>query len=85
MATQLRINDGTMKDGKLDEKLKWFRTDPVDEDSGVIIFQFETGGLSSSFSRKMSMSQVADKFEELAHRIRRYQNSGWPMYIAEGN
>lgn len=80
-----RTNDGTVRNGQLDESLNWFRTDPIDENMGVIIFQFETGGFSVTLKRNMTMTQIADKFEELAHRVRRYQANGWPMIRAEGH
>jgi hypothetical protein len=85
MTTERRTNDSPLRNGQLDEGLKWFRTEPVDENSGVVIFQFETGGFNVSFKRKMTMTEIADKFEELAVRVRRYQANGWPMYIAEGH
>lgn len=71
-------NTGTMKNGKLDEKLSYFRTEPISEDEGIIIFQFETGGFTLSFKRSMDMSAVADKLEGTAARLRMYQERGWP-------
>ncbi|MGW8370124.1 MAG: hypothetical protein ACWGPN_15775, partial [Gammaproteobacteria bacterium] len=80
-----RTNDGTMRDGQLDEGLVIFRTEPVDEHSGVVIFQFETGGFNISFRAGMTMTEMADKLEQTAERVRRYKKNGWPMYLANGN
>lgn len=80
-----RTNDGTIRNGQLDEGLKWFRTDPVDENMGIIAFQFETGGFNVTFKRNMTMTEIADKFEELAYRVRRYQRDGWPMISFPGH
>ena len=83
--TERRTNDSKLRDGKLDEGLKYFRTQAVDENSGLIVFQFETGGFNLSLNRKMTMTNVADKLEATAERLRKYQREGWPMYIAEGH
>ena len=72
------VNTGTMRDGKLDEKLHIFRTDPVSEVEGIVAFQFETGGFTIAFKRGMSMTEVADKLEGTARRVRQYQERGWP-------
>lgn len=80
-----KLNDGTMKDGQLDEFLTRFRTEPIDENSGLILFQFETGGCSLSLSTKMSMGDMADKFEWFAERLRYYKRNGWPEYPTEEN
>lgn len=80
-----RLNDGTIKDGQLDEKLQTFRTEPVDEKTGLIFFQFETGGLSVSFKKDMSMEEFANKFEWLAERVRHYKRNGWPEYPRDEN
>lgn len=72
------VNTGTQRNGKLDEMLSYYRTEPISQDEGCIIFQFETGGFTMSFSRKMSMSAVADKLEGTARRLRTYQERGWP-------
>jgi hypothetical protein len=81
----LKTNDGTMRNGQLDEGLKWFRTEPIDEKSGIVIFQFETGGFNMSFKAGMTMEQMADKFEETAMRLRRYKQNGWPMFQHPGH
>jgi hypothetical protein len=81
----LKTNDGTMRNGQLDEGLKWFRTEPIDETSGIVIFQFETGGFNMSFKAGMTMEQMADKFEETAMRLRRYKQNGWPMFQHPGH
>ena len=78
-----RLNDGHMKDGQLDEFLKFFFTMPIDEQSGSIVFQFETGGCSLTLKADMTMEQIADKFEWFAERIRYYKRNGWPDYSAE--
>lgn len=85
MSDEKRINDGTMRDGLLDEYLDQFTTQPVDEHTGLILFQFETGGFSVSFHKGDTMTRVADKFEGIAERIRRYQREGWPEIKAEGH
>ena len=72
------VNTGTQRNGKLDEKLSYYRTEPISQDEGVIIFQFETGGFAMSFSRNMDMTAVADKLEGTAARLRQYQERGWP-------
>jgi hypothetical protein len=85
MTTEKRTNDGTMRNGQLDEALEYFRALPVDDRTGMMAFQFETGGFTISFRRGDSMTKVADKLEGTAERLRKYQREGWPMYVAEGH
>ncbi len=72
------VNTGTQKNGKLDEKLSNYRTEPISPTEGLILFQFETGGFSISFKKDTPMSDVASKLEGAAHRLRNYQERGWP-------
>lgn len=85
MTTEKRTNDGTMRNGKLDEGLKTFRTIPVTSDEGMIAFQFETGGFTIAFKKGMSMTHIADKLEGTAARLRKYQEQGWPMIQHAGH
>jgi hypothetical protein len=72
------VNSGTVRNGKLDEALDYFRALPIDEKSGMMAFQFETGGFTIAFKRGDSMTHVADKLEGTAARLRQYQERGWP-------
>jgi hypothetical protein len=85
MATEKRTNDGTMRNGKLDEALDYFRAMPVSAEQGMMAFQFETGGFTISFKRGDTMTHVADKLEGTAERLRKYQREGWPMYVSPGH
>ena len=78
-----KLNDGHMKDGQLDEYLKTFRAEPIDEKTGLLLFQFETGGCSLTLNMDMTMETFADKLEWFAERIRYYKRNGWPEYKTE--
>lgn len=80
-----RTNDGTIRNGVLDEHLDTFRTLPISADEGMIAFQFETGGFTISFRKSDTMTKVADKLEGVAERLRKYQREGWPMIQFPGH
>jgi len=83
--SERRTNDSKLRNGQLDEALRGFKTEPIDKDSGIILFHFETGGFSVAFKRGMTMTEIAAKLEWTAERVRRYQATGWPMIKAEGH
>lgn len=78
-------NSAKLRDGKLDDELQIFKAEPIDDKSGLVAFQFETGGMTISFKRGMTMTEFADKLEGAAERIRRYQRDGWPMIQHQGH
>jgi len=68
---------------KLDEKLKFFRTEALSHDVGLLVFQFDTGGFSIEFKREMTMTHVVDQLHAGASRLERYQNEGFPRVIGD--
>lgn len=80
-----RTNDSKLRNGLLDENLDYFHAVPIDEDSGMVVFQFKTGGMSVAFRRTMTMTAFADQLEVAAERVRKYQREGWPMIQYSGH
>lgn len=84
MNSQKPLNTGTVRGGLLDEHLSQFWVETANN-MGAMCFQFETGGMKVVFRQGMTMTEWADKFEEAAERMRRYQAAGWPNVMAPGN
>lgn len=75
-------NSSKLNHGQLDEKFVNFRIVGINDQKAAIAFQFETGGFMLEFDTRMTMTEIADRFDAAAERVRKFQREGWPMQKA---